>query len=129
MLTEVHASLAASDIERARRWYQEKLGLTPYESWPELLLFRVGQSRFSVFHTSNAGTAKNTVAIWSVSDLRAEVAAMRARGVVFEDYDFGDFKTIDGVREDPDDGSLNAWFTDSEGNVMGLAQEPKPPSS
>lgn len=54
---------------------------------------------------------------------------MRARGVVFEDYDFGDFKTIDGVAEDPDDGSLNAWFTDSEGNVMGLAQEPKPASS
>ena len=129
MLTEVHASLAASDIERARHWYEEKLGPIPYESWPELLVFRVGQSRFSVFHTSNAGTAKNTVAIWPVADLRAEVAAMRARGVVFEDYDFGDFKTIDGVAEDPEDGNLNAWFTDSEGNVMGLAQEPKSASS
>ena len=124
MLTEVHASLAASDIERARRWYEEKLGLVPFESWPELLRFRVGTSSFSVFHTASAGTAKNTVAIFTVADLRAEVTTMRSRGVVFEDYDIGGYRTVDGILEDEDDGSMNAWFTDSEGNIIGLAQEP-----
>jgi predicted enzyme related to lactoylglutathione lyase len=123
MLTDVRASLAASDVERARRWYEEKLGLTPYESWPdELLRFRVGQSGFSIYKTASAGTAKNTVAVFDVADLRAEVAAMRARGVVFEEYDFGGGdKTVDGIIE-TDDGGLNAWFADSEGNILGLAQ-------
>ncbi len=125
MLTDVHASLAASDVERARRWYEEKLGLTPYESWPdEILRFRVGPSSFSIYKTPNAGTAKNTVASFTVTDLRAEVAALRARGVVFEEYDFGGGdKTIEGIIE-TDDGGLNAWFADSEGNILALAQLP-----
>jgi predicted enzyme related to lactoylglutathione lyase len=125
MLIDVRANLAASDVERARRWYEEKLGLKPYESWPdELLRFRVGPSSFSIYKTASAGTAKNTVAVFDVADLRAEVAAMRARGVVFEEYDFGGGdKTVDGIIES-DDGGLNAWFTDSEGNVLALAQLP-----
>ena len=125
MFTDVRANLAASDVERARRWYEEKLGLTPYESWPdELLRFRVGASGFSIYKTPSAGTAKNTVAVFDVADLRAEVVALRARGVTFEDYDFGDGeRTVDGIIES-DDGGLNAWFTDSEGNVLALAQLP-----
>ena len=125
MLTDVRANLAAADVERARRWYEDKLGLTPYESWPEELLhFRVGASRFSIYRTATAGTAKNTVAVFDVADLRAEVVALRARGVTFEDYDFGDGeRTVDGIIES-DDGGLNAWFTDSEGNVLALAQLP-----
>jgi hypothetical protein len=50
------------------------------------------------------------------------MAALRARGLVFEDYDFGTAKTVDGIMVDPEDGSLNAWFTDSEGNVLGIVQ-------
>jgi len=125
---EVGASLAASDLDRARRWYEEKLGLTPYEVWPEpgLLLYRVGTSHFSIYLTPSAGTAKNTVAGIMVSDLRAEVARLRARGVVFEDYDLDAIKTVDGVAEDERDGSTNAWFTDSEGNVLVLAQDGPP---
>ncbi len=125
MLTDVRANLAAADVERARRWYEDKLGLTPYESWPEELLhFRVGASRFSIYRTATAGTAKNTVAVFEVADLRAEVAALRGRGVVFEEYDFGGGdKTVDGIIKS-DDGALNAWFTDSEGNVLALFQQP-----
>lgn len=122
MLTDVHASLAASDVERARRWYEEKLGLTPYDASPEGVRFQVGPSRFSIYKTGSAGTAKNTVAVFVVADLRAEMVALRARGVVFEDYDFGGGdKTVDGIIE-TDDGGLNAWFTDSEGNILGLAE-------
>jgi catechol 2,3-dioxygenase-like lactoylglutathione lyase family enzyme len=113
--------LAAADLDRARAWYRAKLGLTPYREYPgELLLYLKGNTRFSVYQTESAGTAKNTVGMWWVKDLRAEVAELRRRGVVFEEYDFGDARTVDGVLEDED--GLTAWFKDSEGNILGLGQ-------
>jgi hypothetical protein len=54
-----------------------------------------------------------------VPDIRAEMADLRARGVVFEDYDFGDARTEDGLLVDAD-GTTNAWFKDPDGNVLGL---------
>ena len=69
-----------------------------------------GDTEFNVYKTEFAGTAKNTVAIWRMKDIRTEVARLRARGVVFEEYDFGeDGKTVDGIMSD-EDGDANAWF-------------------
>jgi catechol 2,3-dioxygenase-like lactoylglutathione lyase family enzyme len=114
--------LAASNLERARAWYAEKLGLEPYRDYDgELLVYRSGQTHLSIYTTPSAGTAKNTVAEWHVDDLRAEVAALRARGVVFEEYDFGTIRTVEGIMAESD-GSLNAWFTDSEGSILGLVE-------
>jgi catechol 2,3-dioxygenase-like lactoylglutathione lyase family enzyme len=118
----IHPSLAASNLERARAWYAEKLGLEPYRDYDgELLVYRSGETRLSIYPTPSAGTARNTVAEWHVDDLRAEVAALRARGVVFEEYDFGTGGTVDGTLTDSD-GSLNAWFTDSEGSILGFVE-------
>jgi catechol-2,3-dioxygenase len=117
-----HAVLAATDIDRARAWYSERLGLEPFREREGQLLYRLGSSILTVYRTPSAGTARNTVAEWHVDDLRAEMAALRARGLVFEEYDFGTEKTVDGVMEDPRDGSLNAWFTDSEGNIFSIVQ-------
>jgi len=118
----VHPSLAASNLDRARAWYAEKLGLEPYRAYDgELLVYRSGETRLSIYVTPSAGSARNTVAEWHVDDLPAEVAALRARGVVFEEYDFGTSRTIDGILTDSD-GSLNAWFTDSEGSILGLVE-------
>ena len=118
----IHPMLAASNLERARAWYTEKLGLEPYRDYDgELLVYRSGETHLSIYTTPSAGTAGNTVAEWHVDDLRAEVAALGARGVVFEEYDFGTSRTIDGVMTDSD-GSLNAWFTDSEGSILGLVE-------
>jgi catechol 2,3-dioxygenase-like lactoylglutathione lyase family enzyme len=117
----IHPMLAASNLGRARAWYSAKLGLEPYRDYDdELLVYRSGETHLSIYATPSAGTARNTVAEWHVDDLRAEVAALRARGVVFEEYDFGP-GTIDGIMTDSD-GSLNAWFTDSEGNILGLVE-------
>ena len=118
--------LAVSDIARARAWYADKLGLTPIHSGEEEAVYRSGKSGtsgFSMYQTPSAGTAKNTIGVWRVDNLRAEMAALRARGVTFEDYDFGDVKTVDGMLTDPDGDALNAWFTDSEGNILGLVQD------
>jgi catechol 2,3-dioxygenase-like lactoylglutathione lyase family enzyme len=118
------AMLAASDLPRARAWYKEKLGLEPFRvDDDELARYRSGLTHLSIYATPSAGTARNTVAVWRVDDLRGEVAALRGRGVVFEDYDFGDARTEDGILTDPEDGSLNAWFKDSEGNVLGIVED------
>ena len=116
----VHPSLATADLTRARAWYADKLDLRPIHDWPGLLVYRVGGTIFTVFETPAAGTAKNTVAVWSVDHLAAEMARLRARGVLFEEYDFGGGdRTVDGVMAD-DDGNLNAWFSDSDDNIISL---------
>lgn len=122
--TEVGAMLAAADLDRARAWYADKLGLEPLHYVPdEEMVYWQGATRFSVYRTESAGTAKNTVAVWRVDDLRAEATTLRSRGVVFGDYDIGGVKTVDGIYTDPDDGSLAAWFVDSEGNTLGLVED------
>jgi catechol 2,3-dioxygenase-like lactoylglutathione lyase family enzyme len=116
--------LAAADLARARAWYADKLGLEPLRYVPdEEMVYRQGATHFSVYQTESAGTAKNTVGVWRVDDLLAEAAALRSRGVVFGDYEFDGVKTIDGIYTDRDDGSLAAWFVDSEGNTLGLVED------
>jgi catechol 2,3-dioxygenase-like lactoylglutathione lyase family enzyme len=118
----VSGMLAASDLERAREWYRDKLGFDHAVDHPgEVLGYESGGGWFEVYKTEFAGTAQNTVGAWNVKDLRAEKAALEGRGVRFEDYDFGDIKTLDGVMTDPT-GGLNAWFKDSEGNILALVQ-------
>jgi len=118
------ASLAASDLNRARTWYAEKLGLEPLQVVDdELLVYRQDATHLSIYATPSAGTARNTVAVWRVDDLRAEAEALRRRGVTLNDYDLDDLRTVDGVYTDPDDGTLNAWFTDSEGNILSLVED------
>ncbi|MBI3751292.1 MAG: VOC family protein [Chloroflexi bacterium] len=120
----VGASLAASDLARARAWYADKLGLQPLHVIEgEEMVYRQGATHLTIYVTPAAGSAKNTVAVWRVDDLRAEVAALRSRSVVFGDYEIGDLRTVDGVYTDRDDGSLAAWFTDSEGNTLGLVED------
>jgi predicted enzyme related to lactoylglutathione lyase len=55
-----------------------------------------------------------------VEDLEAEVAELKARGVAFEEYRSGQFQTMDGIATTQ--GGRAAWFKDSEGNILGLAQ-------
>src|SRR5207247_11262322 len=70
----VHPSLATANVDKARSWYAERLGLEPLLAFSGLLVYQVEQTIFTLFETSSAGTAKNTVALWRVPDLRAEIA-------------------------------------------------------
>jgi catechol 2,3-dioxygenase-like lactoylglutathione lyase family enzyme len=116
------STLPAADIDRARAWYQDKLGLSPSEERSDGLIYRVGEGTgFLLYPTSFAGTAQNTAASWRVSDINAEMADMRSKGVTFEEYDFPGLKTVDGVAEF--EGGKGAWFKDSEGNILALTQE------
>lgn len=127
----LNLAIATKDLDAARTWYSEKLGFEPTDAGPWLLMYHEVDSTFTVYVTSSAGTAKNTVAIWRVADLRAEKARLEARGVVFEDYDFGDDdKTMDGVMSTEVD-MLNAWFADGDGNIWSLVErsnDARPPA-
>ena len=119
------ARLAASDIGRARTWYEEKLGLAPEreEMGGAGLWYRCGTTWFYLYQTESAGTAMNTVGGWELTGIEAVMAEMRSRGVVFEDYDFGEMKTVEGLLTVPP-GYKAAWFKDSEGNTLELTEVP-----
>jgi catechol 2,3-dioxygenase-like lactoylglutathione lyase family enzyme len=117
--------LAASDIGRAKQWYRDKLGLVPSveDETGGLWFAFAGGSWLLVYPTPHAGTARNTQGHVEVPDIVTLVADLRARGVVFEEYDFGEMgKTKDGLLEAM--GWKVAWFKDSEGNTIELAQRP-----
>jgi catechol 2,3-dioxygenase-like lactoylglutathione lyase family enzyme len=116
-------TVPAADIDRARAWYEEKLGLKPSQERPDGLMYDCGEgSQFLLYPTSFAGTAQNTLVAWRVGDIQAEMSDLRGRGVVFEEYDFPGLKTVDGVADV--EGLKGSWFKDSEGNTLALAQEP-----
>ncbi len=120
------ASLPAHDIERAVRWYQDKLGLTPImDLGPAGQLYRTGGALWIIYQTPSAGTAKHTLGGWIVPDVEAAMRDLRAKGVTFEDYAMGDQgpTTENGVASDESGGKV-AWFIDSEGNILALTQIP-----
>lgn len=129
----IHPELTASDLNRARDWYRDKLGLEPVKHGGEPLdpknppetveyeiLYDTGTARFGIYESPHAGQNKATAARLVTSDFDAALTKLRSRGVVFEDYDLGDdFKTVDGVLTSPD-GEKTAWFKDSEGNILAI---------
>lgn len=119
------ARLAASDIGRARVWYKDKLGLEPdvEEMGGTVLNYQTGGTWFALYQSGFAGTAQNTVAGWTVKEIESLMAELRGRGVVFNEYDFGEIKTVDGLMSMG--GYKAAWFTDSEGNIIELSQVPE----
>jgi hypothetical protein len=76
-----------------------------------------------MYPTPNAGTSTASQAFWQVEDLEREVAALKSRGVKFEDYDTAKIKTKGGISEPGD--TKAAWFKDTEGNIMALIQPEK----
>ena len=120
--SNIMAVLPAKDINRAKDFYRDKLGIEPSESMEEgSVMYSCGQgTRFLVYQTDNAGTAKNTQMGWETDNLEAEMEELRGRGVVFEDYDFTGLKTENGVATA--EWGKAAWFLDSEGNIINIAQ-------
>jgi predicted enzyme related to lactoylglutathione lyase len=120
------ANIPAQDIERAMRWYQEKLGLRPtMDLGVAGQLYQSGGVYWLIYQTTAAGTGKHTVASWVVPSIDDAMSDMPAKGVVFEDYDMGEQgpTTENGVARGPD-GGASAWFTDSEGNILALTELP-----
>jgi len=118
----IRPSFPASDLERAKRWYSEKLHLAPVR---ELeygdVEYETGGVRFLLYQTALAGTNEATAASFVVDEFDDVITALRSNGVVFEDVDFGEFgATVDGVIASPDGTNKSAWFKDSEGNILSV---------
>ena len=124
----VATRLPASDLDRARRFYSEKLGLEPIEERPGGLYYRCGSGYFGLFESAGAPSGNHTQMGWEVANIETTVTALRARGVVFEEYDLPGLKTVNGIAEiegnypSKGTGERAAWFRDSEGNLLGLGQ-------
>jgi predicted enzyme related to lactoylglutathione lyase len=121
--SKVTANIPAADIDRARQFYAEKLGLTPTDENPGGLVYTTGGgTTFFLYQTEYAGQAGHTIAQFHVNDIEAEVKELQSKGVSFEHYD------MPGVTWDGDIASMGdmghaAWFKDSEDNVLCLDDE------
>jgi len=119
---EPSAVLPARDISRAKTYYHDKLGLDPTEERDGELRFRTPSGgAVLVYETENAGSAKNTVLLWTTTDFESEISRLRENGVVFEDYDLPGLKTENGVATTGTERA--AWFKDSEGNILCVATD------
>ena len=117
----VSARLPAADMERARTWYGEKLGLEPAGETMGNLWYEVGGTWFLLYKTSYAGTALSTAAGWQVTGIEQVMASLREHGVAFENYDLGTTgKTVDGLLTYS--AGKAAWFKDCEGNTIQLSE-------
>jgi catechol-2,3-dioxygenase len=117
----IDVMLLGTDLGVAREFYGDKLGLEVLIETDEFLTFKCGgDSRLVVTKSSTGTTEEQTKASWRVSDIAAEVAELRARGVGVVEYDEPGLKTVDGVA---DVGfALSAWLVDPSGNTIGLLQ-------
>jgi catechol 2,3-dioxygenase-like lactoylglutathione lyase family enzyme len=126
--SDVATRLPAQDLERARAFYADKLGLHPIEERKGGLLYRCGRGYFALFESAGSAAGTHTQMGWEVADIVAAVSQLRARGVVFEEYDLPGLKTLDGIARIEGNypskgiGEYGAWFKDSEGNLIGIGQ-------
>jgi catechol 2,3-dioxygenase-like lactoylglutathione lyase family enzyme len=125
---DVSARLPVQDLERARAFYAEKLGLEASEERPGGLLYRGASGEFALFESAGASPGTFTQMGWHVDDIDATVAELRDRGVAFEEVDVPGLRTVDGVAEvdgnypSKGSGERAAWFRDSEGNMLGISE-------
>ncbi|WP_055494211.1 VOC family protein [Streptomyces sp. TP-A0356] len=129
----VATRLPAQDLERARRFYSEQLGLEPVDERPGGLLYRCGGVEFVLFLSAGASPGTFTQMSWQVDDIEAVVSELKQRGVVFEEFElrgvYGGGRTRDGIAEVQGNypskgarGERGAWFRDSEGNMLAIGQ-------
>jgi catechol 2,3-dioxygenase-like lactoylglutathione lyase family enzyme len=124
----VASRLPAHDLDRARAFYAEKLGLEPAEEREGGLRYVCAAGEFALFESAGAPSGDHTQMGWEVDDIEATVRELRSRGVVFEEYDVPGLRTVDGIADIegnyPSKGSAErgAWFRDSEGNMLGIGQ-------
>ena len=116
----IRAYIPASNLPRARKFYEELIGLKLKESYAGGVIYECGGAEVFLYPTPNAGTSKASQAFWSVADVEVEVTELKARGVKFEEYDMPGIKMQNSIATAG--GAKTAWFRDTEGNIMAISQ-------
>ena len=122
MKAEVHPTLPAIDLKRARKFYEDTLGLRIIKEDPSPgILFGAGNGTSIYLYQRAATKADHTEASFTVDDVEAEVKELMAKGVKFEDVDIPSvgIKTVNGIATM--NGYRGAWFKDTEGNILGIS--------
>jgi catechol 2,3-dioxygenase-like lactoylglutathione lyase family enzyme len=119
--TDATPMIAVKDLDRARKFYEDKLGLkTKDEMEGELLTMKSGDTLINVYRSEFAGTNKATALTFDVDDIDSEVRDLKEKGIFFEHYDMpgleqhGDLYVAEGVKM--------AWFKDPDGNILSLVE-------
>jgi len=116
----VATRIPVKDLERARAFYSEKLGLDPAEERPGGLRYECADSEFVLFESAGAASGDHTQMAFDVDDFDAAVAELQARGVSFDEFGIteveGNYPSKGGK------GEKAAWFRDLDGNLFGLGQ-------
>lgn len=113
--------IAVSDLDRAKTFYQDTLGLKVDEEWGEEgVTLRSGDTLVNVYRSEFAGTNKATALNFDVDDIETEVSELKSKGIMFEHYD------LPGLEQDGDlyvaEGMKTAWFKDPDGNILSLIE-------
>ena len=121
----VTTMLPVIDMARARDFYENKLGLKPGGLKPDgKFVYSVGGSVLALFPKPEGTKADHTAISFQVAAIATSIAALKERGVVFEDYDFPGLKTVDHVCVLGAEKA--AWFKDTEGNFLCLHEDIAP---
>ena len=117
-----HATIAVTDIDRAKKFYGEVLGLRTKEERSGGVVYEAGGGTWILVYPSQfAGTAQSTSMTFEVTDLEPAIDELAGRGVTFEQYDFPGLKT-DGRGIAEIEGERGAWFKDPDGNILAVGQ-------
>jgi catechol 2,3-dioxygenase-like lactoylglutathione lyase family enzyme len=116
-----HTTLPVSDLDRARTFYEDVLGFRPMDVNPAAVIYRAGEgSVFAITRSSGKASGSHTQIGFTVTDLDAEVADLKRRGVTFLEYDLPSLKTVGSIAQTGPNRA--AWFLDPEGNMLGVIQ-------
>jgi catechol 2,3-dioxygenase-like lactoylglutathione lyase family enzyme len=115
-----YASLPVTDMDRAKDFYGDTLGLSAERETEGGIMYRSGDTRFFVY-PSRFRAGGHTQMSWRVSDIKAEVAELKSKGIQFERYDAPGLEMADSVVHSGPD-VWTAWFKDPDGNLLGLTQ-------
>jgi predicted enzyme related to lactoylglutathione lyase len=116
----IRAYIPASNIPRARKFYESVIRQKPKEEYAGGVIYECGGAEVFLYPTPNAGTSKASQAYWSVTDVEAEVAGLKSRGVKFEEYNMPGMKMKNSISTAG--GAKTAWFKDTEGNILAVSQ-------
>ncbi len=112
--------IAVKDLDRARTFYEDTLGLKQVDDFGEGFMLRSGATKVSVYRSEFAGTNKATALSFDVDDVDSQVRELKDKGVSFEHYDLpglerqGDVYVAQGMK--------TAWFKDPDGNILSLME-------
>ena len=113
--------IPVADVGRARKFYEGTLGLQAKEEYAGGVIYECGKGSWVFMYPSpGAGTSKASTAFWTVDDVEAEVAELKARGVVFDEYDMPGLETVNSIATGG--GAKTAWFKDTEGNILAVSE-------